>query len=106
MAEKTANGSGLDDRSAKLMLKQRISQMDDLAGLRSSKECFREGLVEYFEGPKVRSRQSLGIRILNWAFSEEARPRRFRYCCDACAGANQRQETLTQHVLSVFAKQT
>lgn len=106
MAEKTANGSGLDERSAKLMLKQRISQMDDLAGLLGSKECFREGLVEYFAGPKVRSRQSLGIRILNWAFSKEARPRRFRYCCDACAGADQRQVTLTQHVVSVFAKQT
>ncbi|MCV9961960.1 RecQ family ATP-dependent DNA helicase [Pararhizobium sp. BT-229] len=104
MAEKTATGSGLDERSARAMLRQRFSQIEDLTTLLGSKECFRQGIVEYFEGPRTSHRQSLGMRILNWAFSKETTPKRFRYCCDACAVLEQRHEALPQHVASVFAK--
>lgn len=103
MAEKTANSSGLDEFAARSMLRQRFSQIEDLTKLLDSKACFRKGIVEYFEGPKVASHQSLGIRILNWAFSKESAPRRFRYCCDACAAADQRHEKLSDHVSSIFA---
>ncbi|ACE92266.1 putative DNA helicase protein [Rhizobium etli CIAT 652] len=104
MAEKTANSSGLDDANARAMLKQRYSQIDDLTNLLSSRQCFRQGIVEYFEGPKVKPRLSLGMRILNWTFSKEAVPRHFRYCCDACAAVDRRHETLPGHVASVFVK--
>lgn len=104
MAEKTANSSGLDEANARAMLKQRYSQIEDLTSLLGSKTCFRTGIVEYFEGPKLASRQSLGVRILNWAFSKEAAPKHFRYCCDACAAIDQRQEALSEHVASVFIK--
>ncbi|WP_244938019.1 helicase-related protein [Sinorhizobium sojae] len=53
MAEKTASGSGLDEITARAMLLQRLSQIDDLTALLGSKDCFRKALVEYFEGPKV-----------------------------------------------------
>ncbi|GGE07931.1 hypothetical protein GCM10008012_58570 [Rhizobium anhuiense] len=104
MADKTANGSGLDEISARAMLKQRYSQIEDLSNLLSSGDCFRQGIVGYFEGPKVRPHPSLGMRILNWAFSKEAAPKRFRYCCDACARVDPRLENLPQHVTSVFVK--
>lgn len=102
MAEKTANGSGLDELAARSMLRQRFSQIDDLATLLESKKCFRAALIEYFEGPKVHSRQSLGMRILNWAFSKEAAPRPFKYCCDSCAGLDRRYEALPDHVASAL----
>jgi len=35
-----------------------------------TKDCFRTGLMEYFEGPRVAARLSLGMRILNWAFTK------------------------------------
>ncbi|MBX4883832.1 RecQ family ATP-dependent DNA helicase [Rhizobium bangladeshense] len=104
MAEKTANGSGLDEQAARSMLRQRFSQIEDLTALLGSKNCFRAALVEYFEGPKAHSRQSLGMRILNWTFSKEAAPRRFRYCCDSCASMGRRYGTLPDHVTSVFVK--
>nr|WP_153492885.1 RecQ family ATP-dependent DNA helicase [Sinorhizobium meliloti] len=104
MAEKTANGSGLDEITARGMLLQRFSQIDDLTGLLGSKICFRKGLVEYFEGPKLRVRQGLGRVILNWVFSNESKPQRFRYCCDRCAGLDPRQNSLPDHVASVFAR--
>ncbi|MBY5439084.1 RecQ family ATP-dependent DNA helicase [Rhizobium leguminosarum] len=104
MAEKTANGSGLDEFAARSMLRQRFSQIEDLTVLLASKDCFRMGLIEYFEGPKVISHQSLGMRILNWAFSKESTPRRFRYCCDACVALDRQHETLPDHVTSVFAR--
>lgn len=105
MAEKTANSSGLDELAARSMLQQRFSQISDLTTLLSSKDCFREQLVEYFEGPKIRVRPSLGIRILNWTFSRNAPAKRFRYCCDACASLDLRHEKLSEHVTSVFVKQ-
>ncbi|MBB4526279.1 UNVERIFIED_ORG: ATP-dependent DNA helicase RecQ [Rhizobium sophorae] len=103
MAEKTSSGSGMDEATARGMLKQRYSQIDDLTTLIGSKDCFRQGIVEYFEGPKISPRQSLGMRILNWAFSKETAPKRFRYCCDACADLDQRQDKLSEHVASLFA---
>ncbi|WP_085033299.1 RecQ family ATP-dependent DNA helicase [Ensifer aridi] len=102
MAEKTASGSGLDEVTARAMLLQRFSQIDDLAGLLGSKDCFRKVLVEYFEGPKVTARQRLGRGILTWVFAKESKPQRFRYCCDRCAGLNPRQESLPDHLTSVF----
>lgn len=104
MAEKTATGSGLEELAARSMLQQRFSQIEDLTALLGSKDCFRKGLIEYFEGPKVPLRLSLGMKIMNWAFSKEATPRRFRYCCDSCAALDRRHETLPDHVSSVFAK--
>ncbi|MBY5505332.1 RecQ family ATP-dependent DNA helicase [Rhizobium leguminosarum] len=104
MAEKTATGSGLEELAARSMLRQRFSQIEDLTALLGSKDCFRKGLIEYFEGPKVPSRLSLGMKILNWAFSKEATPRRFRYCCDACVALDRQHETLPDHVTSVFAR--
>ncbi|MBK5571391.1 RecQ family ATP-dependent DNA helicase [Ensifer sp. SSB1] len=104
MAEKTANGSGLEEQAARSMLRQRFSQIDDLAALLGSKKCFRAALMEYFEGQKVHLRQSFGMRILNWAFSKEAAPRPFKYCCDTCAGLDRRYEGLSDHVTSAFFK--
>ncbi|WFU49143.1 RecQ family ATP-dependent DNA helicase [Sinorhizobium terangae] len=103
MAEKTASSSGLDEITKRGMLLQRFSQIDDLAALLGSKDCFRKGLVQYFEGQKVSVRQGLGRAILNWIFSNESKPQRFRYCCDRCAGLDPRQESLPHHVTSVFA---
>ncbi|EJC80198.1 ATP-dependent DNA helicase, RecQ family [Rhizobium leguminosarum bv. trifolii WSM2297] len=102
IAEKTANGSSLDASAARSMLQQRYSQIEDLTDLLASRECFRQGIVEYFEGPKVKPRLTLGMKILNWAFSKESAPKRFRYCCDACAAVDRRLENLPQHVASVF----
>ncbi|MBY5462090.1 RecQ family ATP-dependent DNA helicase [Rhizobium leguminosarum] len=102
MAEKTSSGSGLDGATARAMLKQRYSQIGDLTTLLGSRQCFRQGIVEYFEGPKVAPRQSLGMRILNWTFSKEAALKRFPYCCDACAAVDRRRDKLPDHVASVF----
>lgn len=80
MAEKTAGGAGLDEVTVRAMLLQRFSQIGDLTALLESKNCFRKGIVEYFEGQKAPARQGLGRKILTWAFSNESKPQRFRYC--------------------------
>lgn len=103
MADKTSTGSGLDEVTAKAIRQHRYSQIADLTALLNTKDCFRTGLVEYFEGPKVAARLSLGMRILNWAFSKPSTPKRFRYCCDACAGLDQ-HHALADHVNSIFVR--
>src|SRR5262249_8100596 len=46
MADKTANGSGLDEQTARSMLRQRYSEIDDLTSLLGREGCFRKGLVD------------------------------------------------------------
>ncbi|MDK4728759.1 RecQ family ATP-dependent DNA helicase [Rhizobium phaseoli] len=104
MAEKTSGSSELDEVTARSMLQQRYSQIDDLGVLLNSKGCLRTGLVEYFEGPKVPTRQGLGRLILNWVFSSDSKARRFRYCCDACARQGRQSKALPDHVMSVFTR--
>lgn len=104
MAEKTSGSSELDDVTARSMLRQRYSQIEDLSVLLNANGCLRTGLIEYFEGPKVPIRQGLGRMILNWVFSREGKARRFRYCCDACARHGREPKSLSDHVTSVFTR--
>lgn len=104
MAEKTVNSSGLEEATARSMFDQRSSQIDDLSALLNARECFRRGLIEYFEGAPVFMRQSIGKRILDMVFSDTPKLRRFRYCCDRCAELDPRLDALPDHVASVFDK--
>lgn len=102
MAEKTSGSPELDEVTARSLLQQRYSQIEDLSVLLNVNGCLRTGLVEYFEGPKVPARQGLGRIILNWVFSRENKARRFRYCCDACARHGREPKSLSDHLMSVF----
>ncbi|TBE22942.1 RecQ family ATP-dependent DNA helicase [Rhizobium ruizarguesonis] len=104
MAEKTSGTSELDEVTARSMLQQRYSQIEDLSVLLNAKGCLRTGLVEYFEGPKVPVRHGLGRMILNWVFSSDSKARRFRYCCDACARQGCQSKALSDHVMSLFTR--
>jgi RecQ family ATP-dependent DNA helicase len=104
MAEKTSGSSELDEVNARSMLQQRYSQIEDLSVLLNANSCLRTALIDYFEGPKVPSRQGLGRMILNWVFSRENKARRFRYCCDACAQNERGRKSLGDNVMAVFTR--
>lgn len=104
MAEKTSGTSELDEGTARSMLQQRYSQIEDLSVLLNAKGCLRTGLVEYFEGPKVPARRGLGRMILNWVFSSDRKARRFRYCCDACAQNDRVPKALADNLMAVFTR--
>lgn len=87
MAEKTVEAAGLMPREATAMLEQRFVQIGDVSKMLMARSCFRKTIVQYFEGPVLETKASLGMRILEWIFGTRQKQRRFSSCCDFCDAA-------------------
>ncbi|MBB6411857.1 RecQ family ATP-dependent DNA helicase [Mesorhizobium sangaii] len=84
MAEKTVEGSGLDQGDREAMLEQRCRQIDQVADMLRSASCFRRSITSYFEGDKAMRRPPVSERILEWVFAGRVKKVRLTACCDCC----------------------
>ncbi|MGH3094020.1 MAG: RecQ family ATP-dependent DNA helicase [Gaiellaceae bacterium] len=89
MAEKSVEQAVADGRiDAGLANDRKTAKSEQIADMSTlvtnQHRCFREGLLEYLVGPKVRVRRSVTRRLLDWIFSQRTRLRSATFCCEAC----------------------
>ena len=83
MAEKTVEAANIDPAMVIETLDARLSAIGDMRRLAISRDgCFRDGIVEYFQGPRKESRNSLAVMLVDWLFSRSTTVRRSDGCCD------------------------
>lgn len=87
MAEKTAEAAKLSEVESIRMRERRFRQIDQLSAILHSSSCFREAVIDYFEGAKKRQPLSLSTRILDWVFASRHQAAKTRFCCDHCDAA-------------------
>jgi RecQ family ATP-dependent DNA helicase len=85
MARLTVDSTELDDVRKELVLKGKLSQIQDMHTLATTRtRCYRQGIVRYFQEEKPALRKSLALRIVQWLFSTKEKPVRSKRCCDKC----------------------
>ena len=84
MAEKTVEGSTLDDEGRAKMLAHRIRQIEQVATMLRSQSCFRQSVKEYFGDVASSNHRSLSERLLDWVFGANPAKARHAACCDYC----------------------
>jgi len=84
MAQKTVEGSRLDDDGRAAMLSLRTRQIDQVSDMLLAPRCFRRAVREYFGDSAASPRLSLSERILEWLFGTAPRIARHEACCDHC----------------------
>lgn len=84
MAEKTVEGSRLEEERRAEMLDQRIRRIDQVSTMLRSQGCFRRSVIAYFGDTAASNRKPLAERLLDWVFG--ARPAKASHaaCCDSC----------------------
>lgn len=84
MAEKTVEGSRLDEEERALMLAQRVRQIEQVSTMLRSPRCFRRSVREYFGDSAAPKRRSLPEWLLDWVFGTAPKKARHDACCDHC----------------------
>lgn len=84
MAEKTVEGSRLDDEERAKVLGHRIRQIEQVATMLRSQSCFRRSVKEYFGDTAASSRKPLSERLLDWVFGAKPAKASHAACCDYC----------------------
>jgi len=85
MAELTVDGAELDKSQKGKVLKGKRSQIDDMHTLAVKRnQCFRGGIVRYFQEEKVPPRTSLALWIVQRLLSTKEKRPKARFCCDRC----------------------
>jgi ATP-dependent DNA helicase RecQ len=85
MAKLTIDEAQLDAGQKESALKGKFSQIADMHALATARnDCFRRGIIRYFQEEKPAPRQSLALRIVQWLFSTREKSKRSKHCCDRC----------------------
>jgi ATP-dependent DNA helicase RecQ len=84
MAEKTVQGSRLDEEERAKMLGQRIRQIDQVSAMLRWQGCFRRSVTAYFGDTAGSSRKSFSERLLDWVFGAKPAKASHAACCDGC----------------------
>jgi hypothetical protein len=84
MAERTVEGSRLDEEGRAKMLDQRIRQIDQVSAMLRSQGCFRRSVMAYFGDTAAPSRKPLAERLLDWVFGAKPVKVSHAACCDSC----------------------
>jgi hypothetical protein len=84
MAEKTVQGSRLDEEGRAKMLGQRIRQIDQVSAMLRRQGCFRRSVMAYFGDTAGWSRKSFSERLLDWVFGAKPANVIHAACCDGC----------------------
>jgi ATP-dependent DNA helicase RecQ len=84
MANRAVEAAQLPTAAARAASSHKIAQIDKMAGLTASRECFREALVSYFTGPKQVARRSFSTWLLELVFADRGTRQQSVICCDAC----------------------
>jgi len=84
MAEKTVEGSPLDNEGRAKMLGQRIRQIEQVSTMLRSQSCFRRSVNEYFGDSAASNRKPFSERLLDWVFGAKPVKASHAACCDYC----------------------
>jgi RecQ family ATP-dependent DNA helicase len=85
MARVTVEEAELDPEQKEMVLEGKLSQIADMHALATAQhQCFRRGIIRYFQGDKPAPRKPLSLRIVQWLFSAKEKSRRWKHCCDRC----------------------
>lgn len=84
MAEKTVEGSPLDNQGRAKMLDQRARQIEQVSTMLRSQSCFRQSVLEYFAGTAASNHKPLSERVLDWVFGAKPVKASYAACCDYC----------------------
>ena len=75
MAERTVEGTKLDDAAKAKALAHKRGQISNMARLAILNRCFRQELVNYFTGSGRAPRKSLSTWLLEWIFADREKTR-------------------------------
>jgi ATP-dependent DNA helicase RecQ len=84
MANRAVEAAQLPPAAARASSSHKIAQIDKMAGLTTSRGCFRESLISYFTGPKRVARRSFSTWLLELVFADRRARQESVICCDAC----------------------
>ena len=84
MAEKTVEGSRVDNEERTKLLGQRVRQIDQVSTMLRSQRCFRRSVREYFGDTEASDRKPLSERLLDWVFGTKPVNASHAACCDYC----------------------
>lgn len=99
MADRAAESAQLESEMSAAALKQKTTQIEQMAKLTVGEGCFRSSLAGYFTGPKRVARRSFSAWLLEFVFSDRARVQQKVACCDAC-----HQRRIVRHGRLAFAR--
>ncbi|MGI6852065.1 RecQ family ATP-dependent DNA helicase [Mesorhizobium sp. 1B3] len=103
MAEKTVESAQVSVLDRQQMLEQHYHQIDQVSEIMRASSCMRAAISEYFQGPKTTRRPSLSVRILDWAFGNRTKIKRFWACCDHCDKAEIRRLGMAGYVARIIS---
>lgn len=66
------------------ILKQKVDDINTVAKLSFTEECFRDAIKNMFVQPEVPVKKSLAKRLVEWIFLKREPVRSSAWCCDAC----------------------
>jgi ATP-dependent DNA helicase RecQ len=84
MAERTIEGSRLDEAGRAKMLEQHIRQIDQVSAMLRSRSCFRRLVLAYFSGVAAPNHRLFSEWLLEWVFGAKTPKASHATCCDAC----------------------
>jgi ATP-dependent DNA helicase RecQ len=84
MAERTVEGSRLDEAGRAKMLDLRTRQIDQASCMLRSQECFRRSVLAYFGDTAVSNPKSFSEWLLEWVFGAKPIKASHTACCDSC----------------------
>jgi ATP-dependent DNA helicase RecQ len=84
MANRAVEAAQLPTAAATAASNHKAIQIDKMASMTTSSECFRDMLVSYFTGPKRVARRSFSIWLLQLVFADRGVRQQKVICCDAC----------------------
>jgi ATP-dependent DNA helicase RecQ len=106
MAEKTVEGSPLDEAAKAKMLGHRHRQIDQVAEMLRSSSCFRRSFRAYFRSAEAARKVPIPERILNWVFGTKAARSAGVACCDYCDRERIRKDGRLIYVSSAIRLRT
>lgn len=85
MASKTVEKAPVSEEEKSSLLAAKVSAIESMREIASSRTCFRSGLIGYFQGSAPKRRRSLAERLVEWIFSSRSTLRQSPVCCDTCS---------------------
>lgn len=84
MAEKTVEGSRLNDEDGARMLDHRMRQIEQASSMLRERICFRQSGRAYFDDSATANRKTFSEWVLQWVFGAPHAKVHHKACCDFC----------------------
>lgn len=85
MASKTVENASADEEEKPLLLAAKVSAIENMRAIASSRACFRSELIGYFQGSTPKRHRSVAERLVEWIFCSRSTLRHAPVCCEVCS---------------------